>query len=86
MAVSRVVYFKAFDEDVIGIGIASTGKYIVSCSNKTDLVVWDLRGHILARLDTYLMNTSCVKISPCGRFILACGKCIQYQFIKKTYL
>lgn len=65
---------KAYDEDdVVGLGIASNGKFIMTCSNKTDLIVWDLKGQILAHVDTYLMTTFCAKISPCGRFIVACG-------------
>jgi WD40 repeat protein len=64
---------KAHETDVVGMGIASNGKYIISCSNKTDLVVWDLKGQILAQVDTYLMSTTCAKISPCGRFVVASG-------------
>ncbi|VEN46055.1 unnamed protein product [Callosobruchus maculatus] len=54
-------------------GIASNGKYIMTCSNKTDMVIWDLKGQKLAVVDTYLMNTTCAKLSPCGRFIVASG-------------
>jgi hypothetical protein len=65
---------QAHETDVVGMGIASNGKYIISCSNKTDLVVWDLKGQILAQVDTYLMSTTCAKISPCGRFVVASGE------------
>nr|CAH7755892.1 unnamed protein product [Callosobruchus chinensis] len=54
-------------------GIASNGKYIMTCSNKTDMVIWDLKGQKLAVVDTYLMNTTCAKLSPCGRFVVASG-------------
>lgn len=65
---------KAYEEDdVVGFGIASSGRFIMTCSNKTDLIVWDLRGQQLAHVDTYLMSTFCAKISPCGRFVVACG-------------
>lgn len=64
---------QAYNDDIIGLGIASTGKYIMTCTNKTDLVIWDLRGQRLAHVDTYLMSTTCAKISPCGRFIAASG-------------
>lgn len=74
-AATKVLTFpKAYaEDDVIGFGIASNGKFIMTCSNKTDLIVWNLKGEILARVDTYLMTTYCAKISPCGRFIAACG-------------
>nr|XP_023026931.1 transducin beta-like protein 2 [Leptinotarsa decemlineata] len=54
-------------------GIASNGRYIMSCSNKTDMVIWDLKGQVLTKIDTYLMNTTCAKLSPCGKFVVASG-------------
>ncbi|XP_023345836.1 transducin beta-like protein 2 [Eurytemora carolleeae] len=53
--------------DIIGLDIASNGRFIATCSDKTDLILWNLRGEILARLDTYHNLTYCVKVSPCGR-------------------
>ncbi|XP_060521662.1 transducin beta-like protein 2 isoform X2 [Cylas formicarius] len=64
---------KVHETDVVGMGIASNGKFMMTCSNKTDVVVWDLKGEILAKFDSYLMNNICAKISPCGRFIVASG-------------
>ncbi|CAG9767198.1 unnamed protein product [Ceutorhynchus assimilis] len=74
LTASKAVTFpKGHDTDVIGMGIASNGKFIMTCSNKTDMIVWDLKGEKLAKLDTFLMSTECAKISPCGRFIVASG-------------
>ncbi|KAJ2949033.1 hypothetical protein O0L34_g5975 [Tuta absoluta] len=71
---SQVLAFdKVHTDDVIGFGISSNGKFMMSCSNKTDMVIWDLKGVQLARLDTYLMSTYAAKISPCGRFVVATG-------------
>ncbi|KAK9744779.1 WD domain, G-beta repeat [Popillia japonica] len=64
---------KVHDEDIIALGIACNGKYIMTCSNKTSLTIWDLKGQELAKVDTYLMTTFCAKISPCGKFIVASG-------------
>ncbi|CAG4955946.1 unnamed protein product [Colias eurytheme] len=61
------------NEEVVGFGISSNGKFMMSCSSKTDMVLYDLKGQILERLDTYLMNTHMAKISPCGRFVVATG-------------
>ncbi|XP_008196781.2 transducin beta-like protein 2 isoform X4 [Tribolium castaneum] len=72
-ATKALTFPKAHETDVIGMGIASNGRYIMSCSNKTDLVIWDLKGQILAQTDTYLMTTTCAKISPCGKFVVASG-------------
>lgn len=46
---------------------------MMSCSSKTDMIIWDLKGQQLERLDTYLMSTHAAKISPCGRFVVATG-------------
>ncbi|KAK5641744.1 hypothetical protein RI129_010291 [Pyrocoelia pectoralis] len=72
-AVKAITFTKVCDDDIVGLGISSNGKFIISCSNKTDLVIWDLRGQQLARIDTYLMNTYCAKISLCGKYIVASG-------------
>ncbi|KAK4873636.1 hypothetical protein RN001_012996 [Aquatica leii] len=72
-ATKAITFPKVCDDDVVGMDIASSGKFIITCSNKTDLVVWDLRGQQLAKIDTYLMNTYCAKISCCGKYIVASG-------------
>ncbi|KAL5277583.1 TBL2 family protein [Megaselia abdita] len=59
--------------DILGFGIACTGRYIMTCSNKTDLFIWNLKGNILEKIDTCLMNNYSAKLSPCGRFIAVCG-------------
>ncbi|KAL0838856.1 hypothetical protein ABMA28_016884 [Loxostege sticticalis] len=68
-----ITFDKAHEEDVIGFGISSNGKFMMSCSSKTDMIIWDLKGQQLERLDTYLMSTHAAKISPCGRFVVATG-------------
>lgn len=60
-------------EDVVGFGISSNGKFMMSCSNDSQMIIWDLKGQQLERLDTYLMSTYTAKISPCGRFVVATG-------------
>ncbi|KAF2895535.1 hypothetical protein ILUMI_10640 [Ignelater luminosus] len=97
-ATKALTFPKVHEEDAVGLGIACNGKFIMTCSNKTDLVVWDLRGQQLARVDTYLMSTACAKISPCGRFIVASGfapdvkvwevifnKAGEYQEVKRVF-
>ncbi|XP_046384384.1 transducin beta-like protein 2 [Ischnura elegans] len=69
-----ITFPKHHTEDVIGLDIACTGRYIMTCSEKTDLVIWDLKGqNVLGKVDTYLMSTTCARISPCGRFVAASG-------------
>lgn len=65
--------FQVHADNVVGFGISSNGKFMMSCSSKTDMIIWDLKGQQLDRLDTYLMSTYSAKISPCGRFVVATG-------------
>ncbi|KTF77560.1 hypothetical protein cypCar_00010001 [Cyprinus carpio] len=73
--------FKAASEDfpqkhkgiVINIGIAETGKFIMSASVDTTIVIWDLKGEVLATINTNQMTNSHVAVSPCGRFVASCG-------------
>merc|ERR1719495_2112428 len=53
--------------------LASNGKFIMSCSSTTDLVLYDLKGEILHKIDSCLMQTYAAKISPNSRFVAACG-------------
>ncbi|XP_020496193.2 transducin beta-like protein 2 [Labrus bergylta] len=73
--------FKAAPEDfpqkhkapIINIGIAETGKFIMSASTDTTIHIWDLKGEILASINTNQMTNSYASISPCGRFVASCG-------------
>ncbi|CAB3362887.1 Hypothetical predicted protein [Cloeon dipterum] len=60
-------------DEVIAMGISCNGKFIMTCSKSTDLVLWDLKGQIIANVDTYLMSNNCGRVSPCGRYIAASG-------------
>jgi len=62
------------EDDIIALDIDSKGKYMMTCStNKNDLALFDLKGSLLARLDTVQMTTYYASISPCGKFVAACG-------------
>ncbi|KAJ8402234.1 hypothetical protein AAFF_G00370990 [Aldrovandia affinis] len=73
--------FKAASEDfplkhkgiVINIGIAETGKFIMTASTDTTILIWDLKGEVLASINTNQMTNSYAAISPCGRFVASCG-------------
>ncbi|XP_058811105.1 transducin beta-like protein 2 [Topomyia yanbarensis] len=68
-----ITFPRAYMDDIVGYGIAPDGKYLMTCSNRTELTIWDVRGNVLEKIDTFLMNTYGAKISPCGKFIAACG-------------
>ena len=38
--------------DIIGIDVASTGKFILTVHSDVHLVIWDLKGKVLATLNT----------------------------------
>lgn len=59
--------------DVIAIGISCNGLFIMTCSSDTSLVVWDLKGQVLAVIDTLHINNYYACVSPCGRFVASSG-------------
>lgn len=73
------------NDDVISLDIACNGRFIMSASNKTELILWDVRGNILEQLNTFTMSNYCAKISPCGRFVGVSGKLVvAIHVINKT--
>jgi mRNA-capping enzyme len=62
-------------DDVVGLSIACNGHFIMTASNKTDLVLWDVRGNVLEQLNTFTMSNYSAKISPCGRLVGVSGGC-----------
>ncbi|XP_077448529.1 transducin beta-like protein 2 [Stigmatopora argus] len=59
--------------NVINIGVAETGKFIMSAYSDTTINIWDLKGQILASINTNQIINAYVAISPCGRFVASCG-------------
>ncbi|GLG96411.1 Probable cytosolic iron-sulfur protein assembly protein Ciao1 [Gryllus bimaculatus] len=73
-AITRAATFpKLHEEAVVGLGVACSGRFMLTCSEGTDLLISDIKGQPLARVDTYLMHTYTARVSPCGRFIAASG-------------
>ncbi|XP_050469387.1 transducin beta-like protein 2 isoform X3 [Bombus huntii] len=72
-AIKTLEFPKRHTEDVVGMDIACTGKYIITCSKMNDLVVWDLKGQVLATIELHLGSTYRARISPCGRFVGTSG-------------
>ena len=53
--------------------MACTGKFMMSCSARTDIVLYDLNGAILSKLDTVLGKNFWAKISPDGKLLASSG-------------
>ncbi|XP_061868291.1 transducin beta-like protein 2 isoform X2 [Colius striatus] len=58
---------------VINIGIAETGKFIMTASSDTTILIWSPKGEVLASINTNQMNNAFAMVSPCGRFVASCG-------------
>ncbi|XP_059549460.1 transducin beta-like protein 2 isoform X2 [Myotis daubentonii] len=52
---------------VINIGIADTGKFIMTASSDTTVLIWNLKGQVLSTINTNQMNNAHAAISPCSR-------------------
>ena len=57
----------------MAIDMSCTGKFIMSCSAKTDIVLYDLNGTVLSKLDTVLGRNFWAKISPDGKLLASSG-------------
>ncbi|KAK3084303.1 hypothetical protein FSP39_011349, partial [Pinctada imbricata] len=64
---------KKHTADIICIGVASNGRFIMSCSSDTTIIIWSIKGEVLATIDTRQMNNSYGAVSPCGRFVASSG-------------
>ncbi|XP_076670793.1 RNA guanylyltransferase and 5'-phosphatase mRNA capping enzyme [Andrena cerasifolii] len=63
-ATKALEFPKRHVEDVVGMDIACTGKYIMTCSKTNDLIIWDLKGQILATIELYLGSTYRARFTP----------------------
>ena len=61
------------EADLIAIGLASTGRFIMTCTPKNEVDIVDLKGNVLASFTTNQMETYCAKISPCARWVAISG-------------
>ncbi|XP_049985233.1 transducin beta-like protein 2 isoform X2 [Alexandromys fortis] len=52
---------------VVNIGIADTGKFIMTASSDTTILIWNLKGQVLSTINTNQMNNTHAVISPCSR-------------------
>ncbi|KAG7174994.1 Transducin beta-like protein 2-like [Homarus americanus] len=59
--------------DILAMEVAVSGKFIMTCNNKNQLLIWSLKGDILETIDTRHGDTYSATLSPCGRFIATTG-------------
>ncbi|KAK4321121.1 hypothetical protein Pmani_008066 [Petrolisthes manimaculis] len=61
------------EADLVALDMALNGKYIMTCNNKNQLVIWNLHGEILECVDTRHGDTYSARLSPCGRYVATTG-------------
>ncbi|XP_006155031.1 transducin beta-like protein 2 isoform X1 [Tupaia chinensis] len=64
---------KKHKASIINIGIANTGKFIMTASSDTTILIWSLKGQVLSTINTNQMNNTHAAVSPCSRFVASCG-------------
>eukprot|EP00794_Sanderia_malayensis_P013835 gene13835-15281_t len=64
---------KLHKSEIISVCISSTGKFVMSASKDTTIIIWTLKGEVLATIDTLLVYNSCVTLSPSGALVAASG-------------
>eukprot|EP00731_Ephydatia_muelleri_P023093 Em0015g676a len=58
--------------DVISIGIASTGKFVM-IGTTTAFQIWTTKGEVLATVETHQTPNTCAVVSHCGSFVACAG-------------
>jgi len=66
-------YSQIHKQEIVGLGVACSGKFMMTCSSDSQLVIWDLKGILLDQMEISQGTTHSCKMSPCGRYIGACG-------------
>ncbi|KAG8541065.1 hypothetical protein GDO81_029764 [Engystomops pustulosus] len=64
---------KRHKASIINIGMAETGKFIMSASNDTTILIWNRKGDVIATINTNQVANAYASVSPCGRFVASCG-------------
>ncbi|KAM3933669.1 transducin beta-like protein 2 [Leptodactylus fuscus] len=64
---------KRHKSTIINIGIAETGKFIMTASSDTIILIWNRKGDVLATINTNQVANAYASVSPCGRFVASCG-------------
>jgi len=67
--------------DIVGVGIAPSGFFIMSCTATGVVTLWGVKGGVIHKLQTNPdAPIVAAKLSPCGRFVAVCGKdCDLYE-------
>ena len=73
------------ENEIIGIAIASNGKFMISASRSGHLKIMDVKGNTLYEPLTDIKKLNCVRLSGCGRVVGLCGTSSQVSVWKVEY-
>ncbi|OZC06171.1 WD domain, G-beta repeat protein, partial [Onchocerca flexuosa] len=71
--VESVEFPVVHDRDINSVGIACNGRFVMSTSTDNQLVIYNIHGEVLKKLELKLNILYGACISPCGRFVGASG-------------
>jgi WD40 repeat protein len=84
--VKAVIDFpKKNESNIIAIGIACTGRFIMSAEVNNKIVIFDIRGEVLSIVETHQGHLNYAAISPCGRFFGSSGFMSDVRFFEVCF-
>lgn len=63
----REIYGSVRSRSSAGLCLFPPGKFIMTASSDTTILVWSPKGEVLASINTNQMNNAYAAVSPCGR-------------------
>lgn len=73
------------EADLIALGVASTGRFIMTCTPKNELDLMDLKGQLITSHITNQMETYYARVSPCAKLIAVAGFTPDVKVLEVTY-
>jgi len=70
---------------IISIGIACTGKFIMSAEVNNKIVIFDIKGEVLDTIETHQGHLNYAAVSPCGRFFGSSGFMSDVRFFEVCF-
>jgi len=64
---------KVREDDLLALGVASTGRFVMTCTAKNEMDILDLKGNVLSSITTNQMEVYFARISSDGKFVATSG-------------
>lgn len=64
---------KQHKSEIVSVAISPNGKFIMSAGKDTTIVIWTLKGEVLATIDTLQVYNLFALVSPCGNLVASSG-------------